>query len=62
MKAVLLAALAVAAVSCEDEDNEILQGNWYNTYQYFPGTPRGGAEIAGGTVLSIIAFCVLLLD
>ncbi|MGN0011474.1 MAG: Kelch repeat-containing protein [Marinilabiliaceae bacterium] len=43
LKAVLLAALAVAAVSCEDEDNEILQGNWYNTYQYFPGTPRGGA-------------------
>lgn len=43
LKAMLLAALTVSVASCEDEDNEDLQGNWYNTYNYFPGTPRGGA-------------------
>lgn len=43
LKAIFMAALAVSAVSCEDADNEKFQGNWYNTYNYFPGTPRGGA-------------------
>lgn len=43
LKAIFLATLAVSAASCEDADNEELQGNWYNTYNYFPGTPRGGA-------------------
>lgn len=39
----LLCAGALFVTSCEEEDNENLQGNWYNTYSYFPGTPRGGA-------------------
>ncbi len=43
LKALSVALLATAAVGCEDIDNEQLQGNWYNTYSYFPGTPRGGA-------------------
>ncbi len=43
LKAIALSALALTVASCEDEDNENKQGNWYNTYQYFPGTPRAGA-------------------
>lgn len=43
LKAFSAALLAVAATGCEDIDNENFQGNWYNTYRYFPGTPRGGA-------------------
>lgn len=43
LRAMLVAAVAVSATGCEDADNEQLQGNWYNTYKYFPGTPRGGA-------------------
>lgn len=43
LKAMLMASLALSLASCEDENNEDLQGNWYNTYRYFPGTPRGGA-------------------
>lgn len=39
LRAMLVAAVAVSATGCEDADNEQLQGNWYNTYQYFPGTP-----------------------
>ncbi|MCI5983167.1 MAG: Kelch repeat-containing protein [Marinilabiliaceae bacterium] len=41
--ALSLVALFFGSTSCEDIDNENLQGNWYNTFKYFPGTPRGGA-------------------
>ena len=43
LKLISVAALAVVAMGCEDEDNDNLQGNWKNTYKYFLGTPRGGA-------------------
>ncbi len=41
--AVSVIALAALALGCEDQTDQKTMGNWYNTYSYFPGTPRGGA-------------------
>ncbi len=43
LTAIALASIAFLTFGCEEEDNEIHQGNWRNTYKYFLGTPRGGA-------------------
>ena len=45
LTAIALTSLAFLSTACEEEDNEIHQGNWRNTYKYFLGTPRGGAVV-----------------
>ncbi len=41
--AALMMTTATAFVSCEDEDNEELQGNWVELKDVFPGVERGSA-------------------
>lgn len=43
LKVASLALLSALVAGCEDEDNDIHQGNWRNTYKYYLGTARGGA-------------------
>ncbi len=43
LKALAVVALSATVVGCEGDTEQKTYGNWYQTYSYFPGVPRGGA-------------------